>query len=103
MDTVTRIKAGWVVAGIAISILTAVATSAIYVNGLLMRIDRLEKQNGTISDALSGKTPATSKRVQFNGENVDCGVDGLFKGISISSDITKGVVGNIECVRVRLE
>ncbi len=79
-------------------------TTTLYVNDLLSKISRLEKQVGAINGALSFENKIERKSVAFNGNEEDpkCGPGMVMRGVRISyRDITSSPNGSVDCISIK--
>jgi hypothetical protein len=98
---VGKLKALWWVGGVIVSIAVALITTTLYINDLLYKISRLEKQVVAINDALSFGNKIERKNVTFNGNEEDpkCAPGYVMRGVRISyKDITSSPNGSIDCI-----
>ncbi|MGJ4927452.1 hypothetical protein ACQR1K_09925 [Bradyrhizobium sp. HKCCYLRH3095] len=98
---VGKLKALWWVGGALVSIAVALVTTTLYINDLLSKISRLEKQVAAINAALSFEKAIERKAVTFNGNEEDpkCGPGMVMRGVRISyKDITSSPNGSIDCI-----
>ncbi|KRQ16850.1 hypothetical protein [Bradyrhizobium manausense] len=95
----TRAKTLWAVGTAAVSIITALVSTAIYVHDLIGRIDSLEKKVDRMAQQLSVVSPVTSRPVDhWNGtEDQKCEPGSVMVGARIGS----GLNGTIFCTKVQ--
>jgi hypothetical protein len=100
---VGKLKALWWVGGVIVSIAVALITTTLYINDLLSKIGRLERQVAAINEALSFGTKIDRKAVTFNGNEEDpkCASGSVMRGVRISfKDITNNPNGSIDCISI---
>jgi hypothetical protein len=98
---VEKLKALWWVGGAIVSIAVALITTTLYINDLLSKLSRLEKQVAAINEALSFGNKIERKGVTFNGNEEDpkCAPGYVMRGVRITyKEITNNPNGTIDCI-----
>jgi hypothetical protein len=95
-------KAIWALITIAVSIVTAIASTAIYISNRNREITDLETKVDSISKQLKVVSALTQQNVDFNGNGPSqCGNGSFMVGIRISVDPHLNSHGTIICGKVQ--
>jgi len=95
-------KAVWALITIVVSIVTAIASTAIYINNLNREVSGLETEVNAMSNQLKQVSTPTSQNVDFNGNGPSQCENGSFMiGIRISVDPHLNSHGSILCGKVQ--
>jgi hypothetical protein len=95
-------KATWALITIVVSIVTAIASTAIYIHDRNRDISDLITEVNTISTALKRVSATTSQNVDFNGNGPSQCPNGSFMvGVRISVDPNLNSHGSILCAKVQ--
>ena len=98
------VKALWTFGTIFVSVVTAIASTAIYVHDLIQRVDALEGQVNSMSQQLKQVSSATRFNFDFNGSADPICADGSFlRGLRFGVDSNGNPHGNIWCSKVQPE
>jgi len=94
-----RVKAIWTIITIAISVISAIASTAIYINGLVADIHTLKDQVNGMSQQLKQISPVTTRAVDaWNGrETQQCEKGSVMVGARIGANLD----GAILCAKVQ--